>query len=168
MKRSYLFALKGLALIILFSISCSTQVTNKITENEKKAIISEIETIVNNFFDPNTLSYETHTGLRADKEGYIMGGDGKIQYTDYSSYHEGMKSSFAHIQKFTEAKPIVTYVYVLSKDAATCTTEFKSKFLTTTGDTIVNNGCWTFVFKKFEDGWKVIQENGTHTRNVLE
>jgi len=32
------------------------------------------------------------------------------------------------------------------------------------GDTILNNGCWAFVFKKFDNGWKVIQENGTRIR----
>lgn len=146
------------------STSCNNQSTCELTEDQKKLISNEIETAVKNFFNPNTLNYETHTGLRANEEGYVMGADGKILFTDYSTYNEGMKSSFASIQRFTEFEPISIFVYVLSKDAATCTTEFKSKFLANTGDTIINNGCYTFVFKKFNNNWKIIQENGTHLR----
>jgi hypothetical protein len=144
--------------------SCNTQNTCELNDDQKKLISTEIETIVKNFFNPGTLSYETHTGLRANKEGYVMGGEGKIIFTDYATYNESMKSSFAGIQRFTDFETVAMYVYVLSKDAATCTTEFKSKFLTTAGDTVINNGCCTFVFKKFDEGWKIIQENGTHLR----
>ena len=150
--------------LFAISTSCKTQSTIGMTDDQQKLISIEIETIVKNFFNPNTLNYETHTGLRADKEGYVMGGEGKILFTDYPTYKESMKSSFAGIQKFTEFETVAIYVYVLSKEAASCTTEFKSKFLTTAGDTVLNNGCWTFVFKKFDNEWKVIQENGTHLR----
>ena len=140
------------------------QNTWDLTDDQKKVIANEIETIVKNFFNANTLTYETHTGLRANEAGYVMAGDGKILFTDYSTYNEVMKSSFAGIQGFTEFETVSIYVYVLSQDAATCTTEFRSKFLTTAGDTVINNGCYTFVFKKFDNTWKIIQENGTHLR----
>ena len=113
---------------------------------QKKVIANEIETIVKNFFNANTLTYETHTGLRANRSRVCKtAGDGKILFTDYSTYNEVMKSSFAGIQGFTEFETVSIYVYVLSQDAATCTTEFRSKFLTTAGDTVINNGCYTFV-----------------------
>jgi hypothetical protein len=162
--KKYLSSFVILIVMVFFSISCRTLCRDEVTDKEREKIKGEIETIVTDFFNPNTLNYNTHTGMRANKEGYVMGGDGKIQYTSYSSYNEHMKSSFAGIQRFTEARLVAMYVYVLSKTAATCTTEFKSKFLMVSGDTILNNGCWTFVFKKFDNGWKVIQENGTHIR----
>lgn len=165
MKKSNPLIAVVVILLSIISTSCNTLTTSELTDDQKKMISSEIENIVKNFFNPNTLNYETHTGLRANKEGYVMGGEGKILFTDYSTYNESIKSSFAGIQRFTDFETVAIYVYVLSKDAATCTTEFKSKFLTTAGDTIINNGCWTFVFKKFDDDWKVIQENGTHLRN---
>jgi hypothetical protein len=93
-----------------------------------------------------------------------MAGDGGIKYTDYKTYNDAMKVSFQNIQRFIEMKRLQTETYVLANDAATCTTVFESKFLITSGDTIINNGCWTFIFKKFDEGWKVIQENGTHTK----
>jgi hypothetical protein len=164
MKNSNHLIVAVLILLSVISTSCNNQNACEPTDDQKKMISSEIETIVKNFFNPATLTYETHTGLRANKEGYVMGGEGKILFTDYSTYNQTMKSSFAGIKKFTDFETVAMYVYVLSKDAATCTTEFKSKFLTTAGDTVINNGCCTFVFKKFDNEWKVIQENGTHLR----
>jgi len=164
MKKSNPCVIGAFMLLTIISTSCNNQNECDLTDDQKKLISNEIEIIVKNFFNPNALTYETHTGLRANKEGYVMGGEGKILFTDYAAYNKSMKSSFAGIQRFTDFETVAIYVYVLSKDAATCTTEFKSKFLTTAGDTVINNGCWTFVFKKFDNNWKVIQENGTHLR----
>lgn len=76
-----------------------------------------------------------------------------------------MKASFAGNQKYTEMEILSLYPYVLCKDAATCTTLFKGKWLTASGDTVVSNGCWTAVFKKFDNEWKVVQENATYTKD---
>ena len=158
------FIVKGCILIlILISFSCKPGGISELTDQEKNQISAEIETVVDNFFNPNTLNYETHTALRADREGYIGGSDGKIVSTDYESYKEGVKLAFENIERFIQLERTKTYIYVLALDAATCTTEFLGQYVTMDGDTIVHNGCWTFVFKKFDNEWKVIQENGTHT-----
>lgn len=162
MKKFSTFVL--LYLVIFFLISCLQQNSCKLSDKEKVAIEKEIEFIVRNFLNAETIGYETHTGLRANQPGYIMGGEGKIKFRSYSEYQTAMKVSFSGIQKFTEMNITELYSYALSKDAATCTTKFNGKFLTTSGDSLVNNGCWTFVFKKFDKEWKVIQENGTHTQ----
>jgi hypothetical protein len=164
MNTSNPFAVAAFTLLTVLSPSCKNQSGCDPTDEQKKVISSEIETIVRNFYNAGTLTWETHAALRANVQGYVMGGDGKILFTDYASYVKGTKSAFESVQRFTDFETVAIYVYVLSKDAATCTTEFKSKFLATTGDTVVNNGCWTFVFKKFGNSWKVIQENGTHLR----
>jgi hypothetical protein len=164
MKTGLLNFITGLSLVTLVLTSCRPEVSCELTEEEKQAVSKEIEAIVRNFMDANSLTYETHTGLRANKEGYVMGGEGIIKFTSYDDYNKSMKAGFAGIQKFTDSEIIAIHVYVLSPESASCTTQFKSKFLTTAGDTVVNNGCWTFVFKKFDNEWKVIQENGTHTR----
>lgn len=164
--KTLLFRLvTGLSLTILIFVSCRPQVSCKLTAEEKDAVSKEVETVVRNFLDAKSLSYETHTGLRVDQSGYIVGGEGKILYRSYAEYQSAMKEAFRRIQKFTEMRIIELHSYVLCRDAATCTALFKSKFLTTSGDTVVNNGCWTFVFKKFDNGWKVVQENGTHTKD---
>jgi len=165
MKTSNHFVVTAFILLTVVSTSFNTQHGCDPTDEQKKVISNEIETVLRNFYNAKTITSETHTGLRANVPGYVMGGDGKILFTDYASYAKGTKSAFEGVQKFTDFETVAIYVYVLSKDAATCTTEFKSKFLTTAGDTIINNGCWTFVFKKFGNNWKVVQENGTHLRN---
>lgn len=162
--NKHLISFIALISITLLTTSCRTSCNGEMSDKKREMIKSEIETIVKNFFNPKTLNYSTHTGLRADKEGYVFGLEGKIGFTSYASYNEQMKINFAGIQRFTEASIVSMYVYVLSENAAACTTEFKSKYLTVKGDTIPNNGCWTAVFKKFDNGWKVIQENATHIK----
>ena len=135
-----------------------------LSDQKVSDIKKEIETIVTDFLDPDTLNFETHTALRADVDGFVQGSDGKITFTDYNSYKEGMKLVFESLQRFVEMKPTKLFVYVLAIDAAVCTTEFNGKFLNIEGDTVIWNGCWTFVFKKFNGEWKVIHENGTHTQ----
>lgn len=135
--------------------------TSELTEHQKRSISKEIETITRNFL--NDVSYETEVSIRADVEGYVMGGDGKIMFTNYAPFKQYVKEAFAGIQRFTETNIVALHVYVLSKEAASCTFEMKGKYLTTKGETVVHNACWTMVFKKFDKGWKVVQENGTHT-----
>jgi hypothetical protein len=164
MKTRLLTLLTGLSLTILILVSCRPQVSCELTDEEKKAVAGEIETVVRNFLNASTLGYQSEIGLRADVEGYVMGGDGKIKFTSYDALDQYLKKAFANIQKFTEAEIVSLYIYVLAKDAAACTFLLHSKFLRTSGDTVVNNASWTMVLKKFDKAWKVVQENGTHTR----
>lgn len=138
--------------------------SHTLTEQQKIQITKEIEAAVDNFMNPKTLNYNTHVALRADKEGYLFASDGQILAADYKTYQDMTQNAFENVVRFTEMKLLKKYTYVLSEDAAVCTMEFKSKFLTNGGDTLNNNGCWTMVFKKFDNEWKVIQENGTHTK----
>jgi hypothetical protein len=165
MKRIRSLLVKGfsLGLIALILVSCDANKDDKLTDQQIIEITKEIESVVNNFFDPKTLNAATHSALRANNAGYIFAGDGKVIFTDYDSYKEGVELSFENIQRFIELENTKTYVYVLAKDAVTCTTEFQGNYINTSNDTITHNGCWTFVFKKFDNEWKVIHENGTHT-----
>jgi hypothetical protein len=165
MKTLFFRLLTGLSLFVLIFVSCQPKGVYKLTAEEEKAVSKDVETIVRNFLNAETLSYENHTGLRANQPGYVMGGDGQIIYRSYAEYQSSLKAAFSGIQRFIEMQIIELHVYPLSKDAATCTALFKGKFLTTAGDTLIDNGCWTFVFKKFENEWKVVQENGTHTKD---
>ncbi|MEN8116168.1 MAG: hypothetical protein ABFS16_04280 [Bacteroidota bacterium] len=144
--------------LFLFVTSCS----DSLTEKDKIRITREITTIVDNFLTPE-INYDSHTNLRANVEGYVMGSDGAIIAESYGEYASSLKEAFKGIDRFLEMKPTKKYVYVLAKDAASCTCEFEGKLLATTGDTIIHNGCWTFVFKQINDQWKVVHENGTHT-----
>lgn len=165
MKTNVFIMLTGILLIVLLFGSCQPQVSCEATNEEKKVITSEIEALVRDLWNPEKTSYETNDILRSRVDGFVYASDGKIISTSYNEFDQKMKEGFAGVQKFVEAEIPAIHVFVLSKEAATCTYLFKSKFIATSGDTAVNNGCWTFVFKKFENGWKVVQENDTHTIN---
>lgn len=165
MKANAFTLLTGLFLIVLIFESCQPQGSCEPTNEEKKAVSKEVEAVVRNFLNANTLGYQTEIGIRANTEGYIMGGEGKIRFTSYNELDKHLKTAFTQIEKFTEMEILSLYIYVLSKDAASVTTLLKSKYLKTSGDTVANNACWTLVFKRFENGWKVVQENGTHTKD---
>lgn len=154
-----------IVVIIPAFMSCTKQIQCEATDAEKKEITAEIETVVKNLWNVEKVSYETNDQLRRGVDGFVMGSDAKIVFKNYEEFDSAMRKSFGSIEKFIEAEIPAIHVYVLAKDAATCTYEFKSRFITMTGDTIVNNGCWTFVFKKLDNAWKVVQENGTHTVN---
>ena len=151
---------------VVILLACQPKTTCELSETEKIAVEQEVETIVRNFLNAETLSFETHTGLRANQPGYIFGGEGKIKFRSYSEYQTYLKKAFNRL-RFIEMSVSELYVYALSKDAATCITEFQSRVLTNSGDTLINDGCWTFVFKKFDNEWKVIQENGTHLKERM-
>jgi len=156
MKNSFFIFL--LSLLVL--CGCNEPPTT-LSEEGKATITNEITGIVDNFLSPE-LTDKTHIALRANIDGYIMGSDGVILYENYDDYAEGVKAAFEGIEKFISLKPVKSFVYVLSEDAASCTCEFMGQFLAVTGDTITHNGCWTFVFKELDGEWKVVQENGTH------
>jgi hypothetical protein len=161
MNKIALFLVSVMCLVI-FTVSCETSNQCELSEQEKTEIDSQIEGILKDFFNPSTLDYESHISLRANDEYYLYAGDGAFVFTGYDSYKEGVKAAFDGMQGWAALELTKTHVYVLAKDAASATVEFEGAFVTLDADTITHNGCWTFVFKKFGNEWKVVQENGTH------
>lgn len=152
-------------LFFLFLIAFATVgYITELSEEQKAKIKKEVNEVVMKFLDAKTLSYETEVEIRADKEGFLHAGDGKIQFADYRSFHDYVKKSFEDIKQFQDLEILSLHTYVLAEDAAVSTFEMKSHYITAKGDIVPHNACWTLVFKKFDGKWKVIQENGTHTR----
>lgn len=162
MKKTNLILILAFTLFALISTSCKITNTSELTEDQKNSVSKEVETVVRNFL--KDISYKSEVAIRANVDGYLFAGDGKITFTNYPSFEKYVKEAFKDIEKFTEVEVPALHVYVLSKDAASCTFELKGKYLTNKGDTLVNNACWTMVLKKFDNGWKAVQENGTHTK----
>ena len=165
MKTNQLNLCIFFVVIISSLFSCKPQASCEPSNEEKIKITSEVEKVVKDLWNPSTVSYETNDILRRGIDGYAMGSDGKIVFKNYEEFDKAMKASFGNLKRFIDSEVPLIHVYVLSKNAAACTYEFKSRFISNSNDTIINNGCWTFVLKRFENGWKVVQENGTHTQN---
>lgn len=126
-------------------------------------ITEEIEQIMSDLINPENQSAEHLISIKANTGDYVFASDGKIRHTDYEKYQESIRKSFERVQKFIKFERIRTIIYPLAIDAATCTTEMNGKYISTSGDTILPGACVTYVFKKFDNEWKVIQGNGAHT-----
>lgn len=155
--------------LVLSLLTSSCEVSIQKTDHDlsdqlKSKVAGEVDSLMNYFFDTDHLNYTDQIALRANVDNYVFAIDGKITYPDYESYRAWAEESYSVVPKFIETKRPRSYIYVLAKDAASCTTEFQSKYLTINGDTIILNGCKTFVLKKFGEEWKIVQENGTHIK----
>jgi hypothetical protein len=51
--------------------------------------------------------------LRANTEGAVMGGDGKIQASGYGEIDHFMRTAFAEVQNFTEFEILSLYPSIL-------------------------------------------------------
>jgi hypothetical protein len=151
-----------LSLVICLG-SCENRINNELTEQEKQHIIQEIETLMNDVYNPENAGFEKLISIKANKEGYLFASTGKIRDTEFSSYEARLKENLKALQSVIDLKTTKMFVYPLSSNSASCTFEAEAKFINPEGDTITTSGCWTYVFKKFDDGWKVIHENGAHS-----
>ena len=163
MKDLKSITIKGCIVLIAFSTACSKNVSNELTEQQKNKITNEIELIIEDLANPDNSNAEYLTSLKANTGDYVFASDGKIKYTDYQSYKESVKLSFDKVHKFLDFKSTRTIIYPLALDAATCTVELEGEFISISGDTIKIGGCYTYVFKKLNNEWKVIQENGARS-----
>ena len=71
MKKKEINVIFIIGCFLLIFSSCKPKVVNEITDLDKSEISKEIESIVDNFFDPN-MNYESYLALRADKDGYLV------------------------------------------------------------------------------------------------
>lgn len=57
------------------------------------------------------------------------------------------------------------FVYILARDAASYTMEYRWSLTMKSGDTLNAKGSWMYVFKKFDDTWRVVHSAGAHIYN---
>lgn len=163
MKRLNSTVLIALLSFLICLGSCENRINNELTEQEKNHIIQEIETLMNDVYNPENAGFDKLISIKANKDGYLFASTGKIIHTEFSSYEAKTKENFKTIGGVLDLKITKMFVYPLSINSASCTFEAGVKFISPAGDTISTKGCWTYVFKRFDVGWKVIHENGAHS-----
>ena len=97
----------------------------------------------------------------ADVDGFVIAGDGELT-VGHDVFESGIRQNIVNrptVNHFSFTDP---HVYVLGRDAASYSVRFDWSMTTTEGDTINARGSWTYVFKRFEDAWRVIHSAGTH------
>ena len=103
---------------------------------------------------PAALSFWSNT---AD---FVHAGDGKIfgGYEEWSSY---VANSLEAVDEYLYWNNSDIHVVVLARNAAAYTMNFEVATVTD-GEKNEISGSWTYVFRKSESGWQVIQSNGAH------
>jgi len=148
--------------IFLLLTSCRTDNSQELSKQDISKIKKEIINRVDQYFEAvKVLDIEEMVKYWSDSEDFIIAGDGKIigGYKEWTDQQRAFASITDHYI-FWENKNI--NVEVLSRNAACYTMEFNNGRISTSGDTLNTKGAWTYVFKKYNGDWKVIQTNGAH------
>lgn len=106
------------------------------------------------------LDLEGMLALWADVDGFALAGDGEL--TDYPGLEQQAREEVTTMQSVLSFELSDRHTYVLAPDAASHTARFRWSAVLATGDTLRVRGSWTWVFKNFDGGWKVVQSGGTH------
>ena len=156
---------KSIHLVLIITISffiygCKN--CNELSKEENKKIKEEIHQVMLNFEQVEEDWVSQNIEIRADVEGYVEGLNGKIVATSRTTIQEGIKSFAKEGNVLIDRQISDIHVYPLTTNAASCTFLFTDKILTPKKDTIATGGNFTFVFKKIDGKWKVVQEGGTN------
>jgi ketosteroid isomerase-like protein len=151
-----------LLLVSVFVPSCQPNSGSEPSTQERAAIVAEINQRLAWYRDAvMRRDLEEYLGFWSDSEDFVFAGDGRI-LGGYDDWAELTAQHNAETEKWLKWEYRNVHVAVLSRDAASCTTEIEMSKLNVDGSTLRLKVAWTYVFKKFGDTWKVIHSNGTH------
>ena len=129
---------------------------------EKARIAEEVDATVQDYVSAiEALDLDRMLGFWADVEGFAIAGDGSLIV--------GFEPWAAQIRTLVDATSEVTHievsnpqVFVLARDAVSYSMEFEWSMTSKQGVTTNAAGSWTYVFKLFPEGWRVVHSAGTH------
>jgi hypothetical protein len=148
-------------LAVSLSTSCSTQ--EEISDSEKKLIIEELQSRLNDYADAfERKDMEGMHNFWSNNPDFAYAGDGIISTNYDSVITYRIQNHLPKVQEVPYFDFIIERGSILSKDAASVVSKFDWAQVLTTGDTIRSRGSWLFVFKKINDQWSVVQSAGTH------
>ena len=156
---------RSLALVCLGCslLSCGQPApTAHLGEEEKARIAEQLDATVQEYVSAiQALDAERMLAFWADVEGFVIAGDGSLIV--------GFEPWAAQIRALVEATSEVTHIevsnpqiFVLARDAASYSMEFEWSMTSRDGVTTNASGSWTYVFKRFPEGWRVVHSAGTH------
>lgn len=161
MKR-YIFLLIACVIIAQGCVNSSIKV---LTEQEKATITEEVEARVVDYIDAfKQLDLERMLDFWANAEGFVFAGDGAL-VVGYDKYAAQLKDNIPKTVKVNYIEKNNQYIYVLARDAASYTMEYRWSMTMESGDTINAKGSWMYVFKKFDNIWRVVHSAGAHIYN---
>ena len=152
-------------LSLLITQGCTNNSTEVLTEQEKAIITEEVKARVVDYFDAaKQLDHERMLDFWANTEGFVSAGDGSL-VMGYDKYMIQYKDFNSNIDKVNYIEQYNPHVYVLARDAASYAMEYRFSFTMKSRDTLNAKGSWMYVFKKFDDTWRVVHSAGAHIYN---
>lgn len=129
-------------------------------EAVREAVIKRVEEYVNSMMN---LDIEKMLSFWANTEHFVKAGDGSI-VVGYEKFAGQQREKMSTIKSVNYVNVTNSHVYVLAPDAASFTFEFEWSMTGDSDEEMKSRGSWTYVFKKFDDEWKVVHSTGSHIK----
>ncbi len=141
--------------------ACSTAAPVDLTQAEKGVIASAVEARVNGYVDAaRRRDVDWFLGFWADTDEFVLAGDGNL--VGHDGWADQVRKAVADTRDILAFEFFNRHTYVLARDAAVHTTQFRWALVQMNGDTLRMHGSWSYVFKKIDGVWKVVHSAGTH------
>ena len=165
MVSHILSAMRATTAILVLAIclaACGASAESGLTPGDRERIVQEISRTLDDYKE--AVTHKELSAVKAfwsDTDGFVFAGDGTIlggskEWYDKLDWYHNETAKWNHWEYRN------LHIEALAMDAATATVEFEHSRTTTVGETVRVKGAWTYVFKKYDGKWRVIQTNGTH------
>ena len=136
--------------------------TAELSTEEMAIIAEEVDATVREYFSAiKSLDTDRLLAFWADVEGFAMASDGAL-IVGYEPWYAQIRAWVETASEVTHIELTNPQVYVLALNAASYSTEFEWSMTSKDGDITKATGSWTYVFKRFPEGWRVVHSGGTH------
>jgi len=105
--------------------------------------------------------FDSMLSFWSDSDKFVFAGDGRA-LGGSDAWKREMTRHYKNTQKWEQWDWQSVNILPLCESAASATLEFRFRWVDLKGETQNSRGAWTYIFQKSENGWKVIQTNGTH------
>ena len=157
--------LLSLLILSLSNQGCDDKLKDQLTSQEKEIISQEVEERVTEYLDAfEKLDLDRMLDFWANTDGFVFAGDGTL-VAGYNLYTNQLVNAITNAVKVNSIKKESPHIYVLAKDAASYAMQYSWSMKTKSGEVINAQGSWMYVFKKFDETWKVVHSAGTHHYN---
>lgn len=141
---------------------CRPNAESAMTEEEKADVVEAVEARVSGYIDAiRRRDIGSMLDFWADTDGFVMAGDGQLT-VGYDTWAQVLRENNVTRATVNSIAKSNEHVYVLAPDAASYSMEFEWSMTRTAGDTLRARGAWTYVFKRLNGKWQVVQSAGTH------
>jgi ketosteroid isomerase-like protein len=152
--------LLGVFIATLGVMACSAAPAD-LTQAERAVIASAVEARVNGYVDAaRRRDVSWFLDFWADTDDFVLAGDGNL--VGYAAWADQLRKAVADTREILDFEFFNRHTYVLARDAAVHTTQFRWALVQANGDTLRMHGSWSYVFKDFDGVWRVVHSAGTH------